>query len=94
MATGAAHTVLIDEPDNFVGLPELQPWLVSLMELLGHDKQAILISHHPEILNTAGAQSCRFLWRDDHTSPTRMAPVRTVEGISLSEAVARGWAHA
>jgi energy-coupling factor transporter ATP-binding protein EcfA2 len=26
LATGASQTVLIDEPDNYVGLPELQPW--------------------------------------------------------------------
>ena len=30
LETGAARTVLIDEPDNFVGLPELQPWVCLL----------------------------------------------------------------
>src|SRR5579862_7336871 len=43
LATGAAHTVLIDEPDNNVGLPELQPWVLSLRELLDEDHQAILV---------------------------------------------------
>lgn len=42
LATGAAHTVLIDEPDNYVGLPELQPWVLSLRELLDDEHQAIL----------------------------------------------------
>ena len=46
LATGAAQTVLIDEPDNYVGLPELQPWVLSLRELLDESHQAILISHH------------------------------------------------
>ncbi|HSV74745.1 MAG TPA: hypothetical protein VLH79_13375 [Chthonomonadales bacterium] len=92
--TGAAHTVLIDEPDNFVGLPELQPWLLSLMELLGDDRQAILISHHPEILNTAGGQYGLHLWRDNHTSPTRIGRLQPPEGLSPGEAVTRGWVHA
>jgi predicted ATPase len=91
LATGAAQTLLIDEPDNFVGLPELQPWVTSLMEIVGDDTQAILISHHPEILNTTGEQFGRYLWRDNHTSPTRIGPLRAVEGLSIGESIARGW---
>src|SRR6266853_3345748 len=68
LATGAAQTVLIDEPDNYVGLPELQPWVLSLRELLDEDHQAILISHHPEILSSAGETAGRYLWRENHTS--------------------------
>ncbi len=91
LATGAAQTVLIDEPDNFVGLPELQPWVLSLRELLDEDHQAILISHHPEILSNAGEDFGRYLWRDNHTSPTRIGPLKTPDGLSAGEAIARGW---
>lgn len=91
LATGAAQTVLLDEPDNFVGLPELQPWVLALRELLDENHQAILISHHPEILNNAGEDSGRYLWRDNHTSPTRIGPLKVPEGLSAGEAVARGW---
>lgn len=91
LATGAAQTVLIDEPDNFVGLPELQPWVLSLRELLDENHQAILISHHPEILSNAGADSGRYLWRDSHVSPTRIGPLNVPEGLSPAEAMARGW---
>ena len=93
-ATGAAQTLLIDEPDNYVGLPELQPWVNSLIELAGNEAQAILITHHPEILNTIGEDYGRYLWRDNHTAPTRIAPLRAVEGISVSETIARGWVNA
>ena len=48
LATGAVQTVLIDEPDNFVGLPELQPWLLAIRELLDEDHQAILILITPK----------------------------------------------
>src|SRR5437660_403096 len=70
LETGVVRTVLIDEPDNYVGLPELQPWTLALMELLDEDHQAVLISHHPEILNYGAGEGGVYLWRDNHTSPT------------------------
>ena len=89
--TGAVQTVLIDEPDNYVGLPELQPWVFSMRELLDEDHQAILITHHPEILSTAGEDFGRYLWRDNHSSPTRIGPLEVPEGLTAGEAIARGW---
>lgn len=91
LATGAVQTVLIDEPDNFVGLPELQPWVLAVRELLDEDHQAILISHHPEILSTAGDDGGCYLWRDNHSSPTRIGPLAVPEGLSAGEALTRGW---
>jgi len=90
--TGAAKTVLLDEPDNFVGLPELQPWVLSMRELLDEDHQMVLISHHPEILSNSGETNGRYMWRDNHTSPTRIGPLKVPEGITAGEAIARGWA--
>lgn len=88
---GAVETVLIDEPDNYVGLPELQPWVLSMRELLAETRQAVLITHHPEVLSSAGAAAGRYLWRDNHTSPTRIGPLDVPEGLTPGEAVARGW---
>ena len=90
LATGAVQTVLIDEPDNFVGLPELQPWVLSMRELLDEDHQAILISHHPEILSSAGEDFGRYLWRDNHTSPTRIGPMKVPKGLNAGEAITGG----
>ncbi|MCU0755102.1 MAG: AAA family ATPase [Xanthomonadales bacterium] len=94
LASGAVSSVLIDEPDNFVGLPELQPWVLALRELLDDQHQALLITHHPEVLGTAGVESGHYFWRDGHTSPTRFGPLRIPEGLSPGEAIARGWVHA
>lgn len=91
LETGAVQAVLIDEPDNYVGLPELQPWVLSLMALLDDSHQAILVTHHPEVLSSAGAESGRYLWRDNHTSPTRIGALNIPEGMSPGEAIARGW---
>lgn len=94
LATGAVQTVLIDEPDNFVGLPELQPWVLAIRELLDGDHQAILISHHPEVLNSAGEEAGRYLWRDNHASPSRIGPLDVPVGLPPGEAIARGWVGA
>ncbi len=94
MATNAASTMFIDEPDNYVGLPELQPWVLALQEWLDENHQAILISHHPEILGSASEESGRYLWRDNHSSPTRIKPLQIPEGLSAGEAIARGWVNA
>lgn len=91
LEAGAVRSVLIDEPDNFVGLPELQPWVLSMRELLDDEHQLVLISHHPEILSSSGEENGRYLWRDNHTSPTRSGPLRVPAGLSPSEAMARGW---
>jgi hypothetical protein len=93
LETGAVRSVLIDEPDNFVGLPELQPWVLSMRELLDDEHQLIAISHHPEILSNTGEANGRYLWRDNHTSPTRIGPLKVPEGMTAGEAIARGWAN-
>lgn len=91
METGAARSLLLDEPDNFVGLPELQPWVLSMRELLDEQHQLILISHHPEILSNSGEANGRYLWRDNHTSPTRIDQLSVPDGMTAGEAIARGW---
>lgn len=93
LATGAVRTVLLDEPDNYVGLPELQPWVLAMRELLDEQHQAILISHHPEILGAAGEEYGRYLWRDNHSAPTRIGPLQVPPGLTPGEAVARGWVN-
>jgi predicted ATPase len=91
MQTGTVRTVMLDEPDNFVGLPELQPWVLSMRELLDDEHQLVLISHHPEILSNSGEANGRYLWRDNHTSPTRIGPLSVPDGMTAGEAIARGW---
>lgn len=93
LETGAARTVLIDEPDNFVGLPELQPWVLSMRELLDDEHQLVLVSHHPEVLANSGEANGHYVWRDNHTSPTRVGPLNVPEGMTAGEALVRGWAR-
>lgn len=46
------YTLCIDEPENFLALPEIQPWLDEFYEHCEEQEgQGILISHHPRLIN-------------------------------------------
>jgi len=87
-------TLCIDEPENFLALPEIQPWLDELDESLqSGDRQALLISHHPKLINFLALDAGRWLHRDTG-GPTRERRITAAEadtGLPVSELVARGW---
>ena len=89
------HTLMLDEPENYVALAEIQPWLMELSDASGVSiPQIIIISHHPELIDYFGAEKCRLIDREP-LGPTRVKPVPTqFEGsLKLSEVIARGWEH-
>ena len=68
--------IAIDEPDNFVALEEIQPWIVSLSQAVeDHGSQALIISHHPELINYLAPQDAMVLSRQEG-GPTRVKPFR------------------
>ena len=87
------YTVFIDEPENYVALPEIQPWLMELHDACGDGfTQVILISHHPELIDYLGPECGKWLERDA-LGPARVKdmPTRIDKGLKLSEQIARGW---
>lgn len=86
-------TVIIDEPDNFISLTEIQPWLNRIEEMADdHDGQVILISHHPEILNQwAPSYGVEFV--RDGAGAVRVEKFKgdPESPLSAAELVARGW---
>jgi ABC-type transport system involved in cytochrome c biogenesis ATPase subunit len=63
-AVGNDRLVLIDEPDNFIALAEIQPWLVKLLERVDDTNgEVILASHHTELLNQMAGQGGVILGR-------------------------------
>ncbi|RMH23444.1 MAG: hypothetical protein D6696_00475 [Acidobacteria bacterium] len=49
---GVASTLCFDEPENFISLPEVQPWLQGLRDAIEDGPgQALVISHHPEVID-------------------------------------------
>ena len=49
--TKRGYYILLDEPDNYVSIRELQPWCIDLEEEADQNGQCLLISHHPEIID-------------------------------------------
>lgn len=98
LAADQGRAIFIDEPANLVGLFEVQPWLIALTEACSANRsQAVLSSHHPEVIDYLGADQAILLSRDD-TGPTRAEPLsRRLDHLArngplkFSEVMARGW---
>jgi len=91
IAKGA--TVIIDEPDNFISLREIQPWLMAVTDAVEEgDGQVLLISHHPEIINQ-WAPGNGVLFVRDGAGPGRVEKFRGDPESCLdpAELVASGW---
>jgi predicted ATPase len=86
--------LFIDEPENFLALPEIQPWLIELYDLcLQGEGQSLIISHHPELINYLLASPVGFWFERPSNSSVRVRPIvpNGVEGLRVSEIIARGW---
>jgi predicted ATPase len=87
------HTVILDEPDNFISLREIQPWLLAAEAAVDDSKgQLILISHHPEILDQwAQEDGLRFFREENGHVRTEKFKTDPDGCLYPSELVARGW---
>lgn len=82
-------TLLLDEPDNFVGLPEIQPLLGAIRDASEADSglQILIVSHNLEFVNSlAGAHGLRM--RREGQGHVRVGEV-SVEGQYPADALAR-----
>jgi predicted ATPase len=90
-------TICFDEPDNFIALREVQPWLNKVLDRVEDDDslaQVLIVSHHPELLNRMAFQNGLLFDRPSgrHTRVRQFDdPLQT--GLSPAELVARGWNH-
>ena len=91
---GDGISMFLDEPDNYVALPEIQPWLLAMLELCEETpSQAVICSHHPEMIDYLGPHYGLIL-RRNASGATTARPVgqqASPGGLKLSELVARGW---
>jgi len=91
LRAGTFSTVLIDEPDNFVSMREIQPWLENLNDICDEqEKQALIISHHPEIVNKMARGE--ELWFSRQTGAHVVVnPLPKIAELPPAEVMARGW---
>lgn len=94
LAADQGYTLFLDEPENYVALTEIQPWLIELADACGKTvPQAVLCSHHPELIDYLGPEH-GVLLRRETTGVTRaksIADLPTDGKLKLSEVIARGW---
>jgi predicted ATPase len=93
--------LLLDEPSNFLGLPEIQPLLLRLEDaaLMGH-YQVVLTAHNPIAVDLLAAG--HGLWMEREPSgPARVYRVQMTESakddqsaMRVSDLVERGWISA
>lgn len=89
------RTVFLDEPDNFVALHEIQPWLLSATDMVDDGLgQLVLVSHHPEIFDQ-WAVSHGLVTERDGCGPVRIRRFAPIPGVDLTpaETIARGWSN-
>ncbi len=95
LSRGQGYTLFLDEPDNYVALAEIQPWLMGLEDACGEAvSQAVITSHHPELIDYLGSGNGVLLHRDSSGVVTTRRPEVSnsdVNGLKLSELIARGW---
>lgn len=90
----ADTTLLFDEPDNFVALGEILPWLQGLIDAVEDQSntQVLIASHHPEIMNrlafSSGLNFDRIAGRQVRVERFRDS---AETGLSPAELVVRGW---
>lgn len=69
------YTPFLDEPENFVSLDEIQPWLMMVNDIIEESgAQCIMISHHPELIDYFGHD--RSIWLEQSPlSPVRIGSI-------------------
>ena len=89
---GIFTTLFIDEPNNFVALREIQPWLNELNDVCDDmERQVVIISHHPEIINQMARGNERWFTRKENGPVECKDRLPQTPGLTPAETVARGW---
>jgi predicted ATPase len=99
IAGQSGGVLCIDEPENFLALPEIQPWLDEVSQAAeAEETQVLLISHHPRLVNFLAAEQGVWFERQDSRGPTRARaigslPAQGAPCLELDELIERGWVH-
>lgn len=87
------YTVILDEPENFIALREIQPWLNEASASLDEGRgQVLIISHHPEFMNQwAPDFGLQFIREGMGQVRVKEFNGQAYSTLSPAEVVARGW---
>lgn len=93
---GTGGTLCLDEPENYLALPEIQPWLDEVRDqVVDRGGQVLLISHHPRVINLLATKYGYWFDRKGMgpVKARRIAIQEADQGLPVSELVSRGWIH-
>ena len=91
LRAGIFSTLIIDEPDNFVSLREIQPWLENLNDICEEqNRQALLIPHHPEIINKM-ARGTELWFSRKSGAHVIVDSFPEVPDLTPADVMVRGW---
>ncbi len=86
--------ICIDEPENFLALPEIQPWLNELRDKCKErNLQALLISHHPSLINFLAPDSGYWFSRQENHTIFEKITEQANDGLSLAQLIEMGWIY-
>lgn len=86
--------ICIDEPENFLALPEIQPWLNELREQCKERNiQALLISHHPSLINFLATYSGYWFSRQDNHTRIEKITKQDDDGLPMAQLIETGWLY-
>lgn len=91
-------TLALDEPDNFLALSEIEPFIHALEDAAEkQNAQVFLVSHHPEICDrwARDAERARYFTKTGD-GIFRVQPIdwEQYPELSPAEVIARGWQDA
>ncbi len=91
-ALDAEATLVIDEPENYIALRELQPLIMLMEERIEEvGGQILLISHNQEFINMLTDRGKCVRFYRENNGHTRIAAFNPDSPLESAEIVARGW---
>jgi hypothetical protein len=84
LSANRSTSLFLDEPDNYLALREIQPWLAAVAEHCGDTlEQAVLASHHPVTIDYMAGAKGRWFYRDG-SGPVRATRRRSQGGTTTT----------
>lgn len=91
-ALDADATLVIDEPENYIALRELQPLIMLMEERIEEvGGQILLISHNQEFINMLTDRGKCVRFYRENNGHTRITAFNPDSSLTAAEIVARGW---
>lgn len=84
--------ICLDQPENFLALPEIQSWLHCLQQVVVEkDMQVLLISHHPKTINLLIDNAGFWFAKEEGMTKIQKINPHNKSGLTIAELVETGW---